>query len=145
MTPIVVRSEKGYQTAISIRNHSVVADELIQDGGTDVGPTPMEIFIGTLGACVAVTTRAYAERKGWPLEGISVELGMERIKREAYPAYAGEAPYVHEIREHICFEGPLTEEQKERLMYVARKCPIRLVLENPVFIVEEPREDKVAR
>jgi putative redox protein len=145
MTPIVVRSEKGYQTAISIRNHTVVADELIQDGGTDVGPTPMEIFIGTLGACVAVTTRAYAERKGWPLEAISVELGMERIKREAYPAYTGEAPYVHEIREHICFEGPLTEEQKERLMSVAHKCPIRLVLENPVFFVEEPHEDKVPR
>lgn len=145
MTPIVVRSDKGYQTAISIRNHTVVADELIQDGGTDTGPTPMEIFIGTLGACVAVTTRAYAERKGWPLEEISVELEMKRFKREDYPAYAGEAPYIHEIREQICFEGPLTEEQKERLMSVARKCPIRLALENPVFFVEEPRKDKVPR
>jgi putative redox protein len=145
MTPIVVRSEKGYQTAISIRNHKVMADELIQDGGTDTAPTPMEIFVGTMGACVAVTTRAYAERKGWPLEGISVELDMKRFKREDYPAYAGEAPYIHEVSEQICFEGALTEEQKERLMSVARKCPIRLVVENPVFFVEQPPEDKVPR
>jgi putative redox protein len=137
MTPIIVRCEKGYQTAIRIRNHSLMADELAQDGGTDIAPTPMEIFIGTLGACVAVTARAYAERKGWPLDGISVELEMKRFKREDYPAYTGEAPYVHEFREKIVFEGPLTEEQKERLMAVARKCPIRLTLENPVYFVEE--------
>ncbi len=138
MAPIVVRCEKGYQTAIAIRNHVVMADELISDGGTDIAPTPMEIFIGTLGACVAVTTRAYAERKGWPLAGISVELEMKRFKRDEYPAYTGEAAFVHEFREHIIFEGPLTEEQKERLLAVARKCPIRLTLENPIFFVEEP-------
>ncbi len=48
MTQITVRCEEGYQTAIHIRNHTVMADELVQDGGTDIAPTPMEIFIGTL-------------------------------------------------------------------------------------------------
>ncbi len=56
--------------------------------------------------------------------------------------YRGEAPFVHEFRERITFGGPLTEEQKERLMGVARKWPIRLTLENPVFFVEEPLKDK---
>jgi uncharacterized OsmC-like protein len=45
---------------------------------------------------MAVTTRAYAERKGWPLEGISVEIERKRFKRKEYPAYTGDAPYVNE-------------------------------------------------
>ncbi len=145
MTPIKVRCDEGYQTAIHIRNHTVMADELVQDGGTDTAPTPMEIFIGTIGACIAVTTRAFAQRKGWPLEGISVEIDRQRFKREEYPAYTGDAPYINEFREQIVFEGPLTEQQKEQLMVVARKCPIRLTLQSPVFFVEEPQPDQMPR
>lgn len=138
MSPITVRTEQGYRTAIHIRNHIVIADELIQDGGTDTGPTPMEMLVGTVGACIAVTTKAYAQRKGWPLEGVCVEVEMQRIKREDYPAYTGEAAFIHEINEHIQFEGPLSDEQKARLMVIAGKCPVHLTLANPVFFVEKP-------
>lgn len=140
MTPITVRLDKGYKTAINIRQHTVMADELISDGGTDTAPTPMEIMLGTVGACVAVTTQAYAKRKNWPLEGVSVELDMERIKREDYPAYRGDAPFIHEIREAIHFDGPLTDEQRARLMEIAGKCPVHRTLENPVFFVEKYTE-----
>ena len=137
MTPIVVHSEQGYRTAINIRQHTVIADELVQDGGTDTGPTPMEILLGTVGACVAVTTRAYAQRKNWPLEGVTVELSTERHRREDYPAYTGEAAFVNEIHERIQFDGSLTDDQRARLMTVSSKCPVHLTLENPVFFVEE--------
>ena len=133
---IIVRSEQNYRTEIKIRQHTIIADELVQDGGTDEGPTPMEMLVGMAGACIAVTTRAYAQRKNWPLEGISVEVEMERFKREDYPAYTGDAPYVNEIREQVHFEGPLTDEQKARLMAIAAKCPVHLTLENPVFFVD---------
>ena len=137
MSKIVVHSEQGYRTAINIRQHTVIADELLQDGGTDTGPTPMEILLGTAGACIAVTARAYAQRKGWPLEGLSVELDMERFKAEDYPAYSGDAPYIHEIRECIEFHGPLSEDQKQRLLDIASKCPVHRVLVNPVFFIRE--------
>lgn len=142
MSPITIRTEKGYRTEIKIRNHTVIADELIQDGGTDTGPTPMEILLGTVGACVAVTTKAYAQRKDWPLEGVSVELEMERIRREDYPAYTGDAPFVHQIHENIQFEGPLTEEQRARLLTIAGKCPVHVTLANPVFFVQQLAEAK---
>ena len=137
MATINVRSEQSYRTSIQIRNHNLIADEPVHDGGADEGPTPMEMLIGAVGGCVAVTTRAYAQRKNWPLEGISVEVELERIKREDYPAYTGEAPFIHEIRENIQFEGPLTEEQRARLMVIAGKCPVHLTLENPVYFVQK--------
>jgi len=141
---IHVRCERNYRTEIQIRSHTLIADELIADGGDDEGPTPMEMMVSTLGACVAVTTRAYAQRKNWPLESISVDVEMKRIKREDYPAYTGDAPYVHEFRQQICFEGPLTDEQKTRLMGIAAKCPVHLTLESPVFFVEKLVENPVA-
>ena len=140
MTPITVRLDQGYKTAINIRQHTLIADEHIEDGGTDIGPTPMEILLGTVGACVAVTTQAYAKHKHWPLEGVSVELDMERIKREDYPAYKGHAAFIHEIRESIHFDGPLTDEQRARLMEIAGKCPVHRTLEHPVFFVEKQFE-----
>ncbi len=140
MTTITVRNEQGYQTAMHIRQHTVMADEHIEDGGTDIAPTPMEILLGTVGACVAVTTRAYAQRKGWALESVTVELDMERIKSENYPAYNGDAPFIHEIREHIEFVGDLTDEQRERLHAIALKCPVHVTLANPVFFVDKQVE-----
>lgn len=67
MTSATVRSEQSYRTEIHIRNHTLIADEQVQDGGTDSGPTPMEILLGMAGACISVTTRAYAQRHNWPL------------------------------------------------------------------------------
>ena len=138
MGNILVQSEQGYRTAIKIRQHTVFADELIQDGGTDTAPTPMEILVGTAGACIVVTTEAYARRKSWPLKKVTVELEMTRFRTEDYPKYTGDAPFVHEIRELITFEGDLTPEQKERLLVVASRCPVHVTLANPVFFVHEP-------
>ncbi len=138
MTPITVRLEDGYRTTIQIRDHSVVADEPVDAGGDNSGPTPLELFVGTLGACIAVTTKAYARRKNWPLEAVSVEVSMERIKAENYPAYQGHAHVIHEFREQVVFEGPLTDEQRARLHEIARKCPVRVALETPAIFVDEP-------
>src|SRR5258707_8419313 len=143
MTTAVVRSDKCYRTEVRIRNHTIIADELIQDGGTDAGPTPMEILLGMAGACISVTTRAYAQRHNWPLKSISVALDMVRFKSGDYPAYEGDAPYVTEISERIHFEGPLTDDQKARLLAVAGKCPVHITMENPVVFVEELLNNEV--
>jgi putative redox protein len=133
MSRIIVHSDLGYRTLIKIREHTVIADETIDDGGTNDGPTPMEILLGSVGGCIVVTARAYAQRKGWPLTGVSVELEMDRFNGSEYPGYTGEAKFVHEVREHVTFEGDLTDEQRARLLEIAGRCPVHRVLENPVF------------
>lgn len=137
MPPIIVHSESDYRTTINIRSHTIHADEPLDAGGMDSGAMPLEIFVSTLGACIAVTVRAYARRKQWALEDITVEVDMERIPGEDYPAYTGDAPFIHQFRERIHFGGALTDEQKARLLEIAGKCPVRRALENPVFFVDE--------
>jgi uncharacterized OsmC-like protein len=79
----------------------------------------------------------YARRKGWPLEGVEINVDLERFKKEAYPVYTGSSDVVNEIRQCLVFLGPLSDEQKRRLMEIAGKCPVHRVLTQPNFLIEE--------
>lgn len=137
MARVNVRLDDGLRATITARNHNWFADEPLEGGGTDTGPQPTELLLGSLGACVAITAKLYANRKGWPLEQVEVALDYEKFNRADYPTYAGDAPFVYEFREHIVFHGPLSDEQQARLLEIARKCPVRRILENPVFFVDQ--------
>ena len=133
---IIKLGREGYRTSIHTRNHVVHADEPVEDGGTGTAPTPTEILMGALGSCMAITARMYAERKGWSLEGVEIALDMQRYNGKDYPAYQGDAAFVHEVREQIVFRGPLTDEQRERLLEIVNRCPVHRVIENPAFFVD---------
>jgi putative redox protein len=138
MAKTIVRlGPDGYRTEIISRTHVTHADEPLSDGGTDTALTPMEMMLGALGACMAITTQMYARRKGWPLTGVEIALDVERFVASNYPAYQGDAQFIHEIRNAIQFHGVLTTEQRERLFEIAGKCPVHRVLANPTFFVEE--------
>jgi len=141
MTALTVTLDQGLQTTIESDKHTWHADELIEDGGTGTAADPVEQFLGSVGSCMAMTVKLYANRKEWPLEKIEIQLHMERFSGSEYPAYKGEAQFVHEIREHITLYGDkLTDEQRARLLEISTKCPVRRVLTNPTFFVASHSE-----
>lgn len=133
----VILPATGYQTTIKTRHHVYHADEPTQDGGTDTAVTPTEMVMGALGSCIAITIRLYAERKGWDLQGVEMELDFERFNGKDYPAYEGGEAYVHEVRKGIKLIGNLDETQRERLLDIAGKCPVHRLLATPTFFVEQ--------
>jgi putative redox protein len=77
---IVSRTGKsGFLTEILVNGHSLVADEPLAAGGTDLGPTPYDYLVAGLGACTSMTLRMYADRKNWPLDSITVRLKHQKI------------------------------------------------------------------
>ena len=66
----------------------------------------------------------YAERKDWQLEEVSVKVDFQRNIQEN-TAFA---------RKEIVLKGNISEEQKERLLTIAKQCPIHKILTNPVEI-----------
>lgn len=136
---VTVSLEHGLQALVKAGHHRWHADEPIDNGGTDTAPTPMQQLLGSLGSCIAITVKLYANRKQWPLDKIEVELDIQRFNAVGYPAYQGDAQFVHEIREKVSVHGPLTEEQRARLLEIATKCPVRRVLSNPTFFVESEK------
>jgi len=133
-----VRTNGGYNTSIVSRHHTFYADSPVEDGGTDTAPTPEEMLLGSLGACAAITAKMYANRKGWPLVDVEIEMDVVRKPREDYPNAPGDGPYVHEVIEKIVLIGAdLTDDQRTRIHDIMGRCPVRRIVTGPVYILEE--------
>lgn len=102
--------------------HELTADEPPRLGGTDAGPAPFDILVSALGACTAITLKMYAEKKGWPLEGLEVKL--EYLGREPTPR----------IERVLVPSGPLDDAQRVRLADVAERTPVTLAIKGGVPI-----------
>lgn len=134
---VVVESLTSSKLAQSIRFGSLtlVADEPLEAGGEDRGPGPYELLLGALGACTSMTLQLYARRKGWQLERVQVHLSHSRIHADDCVDCETKEGYLDEIRKDIVVSGPLTDEQRQRLLEIADRCPVNQTLKHEVRIV----------
>lgn len=109
-----------FQVEITAGNTRFYADEPVDVGGLDSGPTPYQLVSAGLAACTAMTLRLYSARKHLPLERAGV--AVRHVKQP------GTAPADLFIRE-ITLEGPLDGEQRAKLLEIADKCPVHRTLE----------------
>lgn len=107
--------------------HHVYADEPKAYGGTNRGLSPYGFVAAGLGACTSMTVRMYARRKGWPLDGISVEVCHDKV--HAQDAAPDGPAQIDRFMRHIRLEGPLDESQRARLLEIADRCPVHRTLE----------------
>lgn len=111
-------------TAVSGGGNTLIADEPVDTGGENLGFSPDELLCAALAACTSATLRMYADRKGWPLEGAEVTISFERQLQVTATL----------LKREIILRGDLTEQQRERLMDVANKCPMHKTLTHPIHI-----------
>jgi len=108
----------GYAHEVEIEGgHTVVVDEPVAAGGTDTGPSPTRLVAAGLASCVAVTVEMYAQRKNWDVGPVEVEVEAE---------YEGHAPRAFEVV--LRLPETLRDEQRQRLLTVAGKCPVHRIL-----------------
>ena len=136
---IVVRTGKeGFRTDVLASGHTLVADEPASVGGTETGPTPYDLLVAGLGACTSMTLRMYADRKGWPLEEVTVRLRHSKVHCEDCEENAsGRKPKIDEITREIELAGPLDDLQRSRLLEIADRCPVHRTLESEIRVVTE--------
>lgn len=114
---------------IRASGHLIQADEPRGAGGADAGPSPYELLLGAVGACKAITVRMYAARKGWPLQGVRINLSHERRHAEDCVACQDSAAQLDHIDVQIEFLGnELNDSQRRTLLSIADKCPIHRTL-----------------
>ncbi|MFB6231164.1 MAG: alpha/beta fold hydrolase [Salinibacter sp.] len=137
---VVARTGEAYQTHIQAGPHTFVADEPEEVGGDDAGPTPYDLLLSALGSCTGMTLRMYADRKEWPLEETLVHLSHEKIHAEDCENCETEAGKVDRIRREIDVRGNLSEDQRQRLLEIANKCPVHRTLHSEVRVESSLRE-----
>ena len=123
-----------YAQTISVGPHVLQADEPVEVGGNDAGPNPYELLLAALGSCASITVRMYSERKQWPLQGVHVGLSWARVHAEDCAEFDTEVRMVDGIEMEISFLGDLSDDQRQRLLEIANKCPVHRTLSSQVQI-----------
>ncbi len=105
----------------------VIADEPLEIGGKDLGFSPTELLIAALASCTSATLRMYADKKGWDLQEVKLEIDLDRDEQTNKTI----------INRKMQLFGELDEKQRERLFSVANACPVHKILTNPIEINTE--------
>ena len=134
MAEVVVTSVGFLKQEITAGSHTFYADEPREAGGADSGPDPYALLLAALGACTSMTLQLYARRKEWPLEKVEVSLRHSRIHAVDCEECETKEGNIGRIERYISLTGPLSDEQKERLLEIAKRCPVHKTLTSEISI-----------
>ena len=136
MSEVVVTSQSNLRNEVRYGDgHSFITDEPIGAGGEDAGPDPYTLLLAALGSCISMTVTLYARRKQWPLESVSVRLRQNRVHvKDCKECSEDQEGYIHRIERSVSVTGPLSDEQRARLLEIAKKCPVHKTLSSPIVI-----------
>lgn len=119
-----------YQVRVHTGDHELLMDEPVRYGGLSSGPNPFDLLEAALAGCTLMTLRLYAERKGWPLDGIRVRVTHRKGASGERDRFEREVEF-----------GDVSDEQRQRLLEIAQRCPVHLLLERGADVSVEPVQD----
>ena len=138
---VVVKTGHGkFGTEVHTKTHRFIADEPRSYGGDDSGPTPYDLLTAALGTCTAMTMKMYADKKGWPLEGVTVKVTHERNHKDAcdHVEAMEEGKQLQALNRRIEVHGDaLDADQRRRIIAIADKCPVHRTLEGDLHVHTE--------
>ena len=128
MKEVVVKFVRNYQQEAKTEQHTIIIDEAKDVGGDGKGPDPYDLLLTALGGCTSMTIMMYARRKEWPLESVQVKLNHEKIHATECEECVTEEGKLDQITKTIYLKGDLTQEQRERILEIADRCPVNKTL-----------------
>lgn len=132
---IVARAgASGFRTELEIAGFNLIADEPASVGGGGTGPTPYEYMIASLVSCTAMTVQMYAARKTWPLEAVIVRMRDTPVHIKDCLDCETSSVGPRWLDRAIELVGPLTDEQRTRLLQIADRCPVKQTLHRGIEI-----------
>lgn len=135
-TPVVLRSRGSFRNEVEAGPHRWLLDEPVDVGGAGEGPTPYDMLAAALGGCTSMTLHFYAKREGIPLEGADITVTHDRQNAKDCSDCSTQSGWIHRFKVEIALHGPLDDAQKEKLMSIAKRCPVSKTLQSEIRIDE---------
>lgn len=126
--------KEGYTTQMRAGRHYFTADEPKSFGGEDFGPSPYELLSAGLASCTSMTIQMYARRKKWPLQNVETHVDHKKSHAEDCENCERNTAKIDIFEREIILEGNLDEQQQQKLLEIADKCPVHRTLSNKVNI-----------
>ncbi len=137
MAVVTAELREGTLVKLRARQFTWQGDEPPGAGGKDAGPTPSELLLGGLAACISLTLRLYANHKGIQLDGVDVRLEFDRVHADdCQECEKRSQGWIDRIRTQVKIHGVFDEAQRARLAQVAERCPVHKTLANGVEIFD---------
>ena len=134
--PVTLSSRGSFRTEVTAGPHTWIMDEPTADGGAGEGPTPYDMLAAALGGCTSMTLHFYAKREKIALEGVQVTVVHDRQHAADCSDCLTTSGYIHRFRVEIKLDGYLTEDDRQKLLSVAKRCPVAKTLASEIRIEE---------
>jgi putative redox protein len=132
---------QGFFTELFANGHAMMADEPKEYGGTDRGPSPYEYLLAALGACTSMTLQMYARHKKIPLERAVVRLSHEKIHAKDCGHCDATDGKIDRMEREVELIGALDDNQRQRLLEIAERCPVHKTLHSKVDIISKLKDN----
>jgi uncharacterized OsmC-like protein/pimeloyl-ACP methyl ester carboxylesterase len=129
---LITELDQSFLRGMQTEDHHLMADEPTSYGGSNLGPSPYDLLLMSLGACTSMTLRMYANRRKMDVGDINVRLEHERVHAEDCVDCNEK---IERLTRRISFTGHLDKSQKQKMLEIADKCPVHKTLENNPEIV----------
>ncbi|NJW52809.1 bifunctional alpha/beta hydrolase/OsmC family protein [Salinimicrobium oceani] len=124
----------GYTTQMKAGHHYFTVDEPKSFGGEDLGPSPYELLSGALAACTSMTIQMYARRKKWVLKNVETHVDHKKRHAEDCENCEKSSAKIDIFEREIVLDGDLDEQQRQKILEIADKCPVHKTLHNKITI-----------
>lgn len=137
---VEVQGSVGENFAIEVTcdDHKVIIDQPKNAGGSDLGPTPLQLVLASLAGCFGTIGKFVAHQQKIELRGMKISIQADYDPAGLLGRNADVRPGFQAIRLQADIDADLTQEQKEAFLKdVERRCPLADNLINDTRIYTE--------